>query len=113
MTGKEVYNLALNNLGYQDNANIKGRILTIINRVYLDLHRLVYGNAKFKPIDSLGDTVDLPQKIIISAMSSGVAERIALGEGDGELQQYYALDYEKQKARINRQDKIIDVFSGG
>ena len=110
MTGKEVYDIALNNLGYQSNSAFKQRIIPIINKVYYDLHRIVYGNVEFKPINSLSDKIDLPLKTIISAMASGVAEKLALGEGDGELQQYFAVEYQKEKSRINYSESIVDVI---
>lgn len=110
MTGKEVFNMAMENLGYSENPSILSRAKSIINKVYYDLHRIINGNSDFKPLESLSETVNLPLKTIISAMVSGVAERIALGEGDGELQQYFALDYDREKAKLNTQDKIHDVL---
>lgn len=110
MTGREVYLMALDNLGYSENANTQLRALSIINQVYYDLHRIVHGDKEFKSIKSLSETISLPERVIISAMSSGVAERIALGEGDGELQQYFALTYDRAKAKLNTIDKVRDVF---
>lgn len=110
MTGREVYNTALSHLGYTDNPTTQRRATLILNKVYYDLHRIIYGAEEFVPIKSLSDSIDLPQKVIISAMVSGVAESLALGEGDGELQQYFALDYDRGKAKLNTNDKIHDVM---
>ena len=110
MTGKEVLNMALSHLGYSENSNILSRAKSIINKVYYDLHRIIHSDSDFKPLESLSETVNLPLKTIISAMVSGVAEMVALGQGDGELQQYFALDYDREKAKLNTQDKIHDVL---
>lgn len=111
MTGKDIYLMAINHLGYAENLNAQQRVITIINKVYYDLHRIVNSTAEFIPIKSLADKVELPIKIIVSTMVFGVAESLALGEGDGELQQYFAAEYDRQKAKINTIDKVYDVFS--
>lgn len=110
MTGSEVYKIALDSLGYQGTPGIKQRALTIINQIYLELHRLVYNSSEFTPIETLNDKIDLPLKTIISAMSAGVAEKIALGNGDGELQQYFAIEYVRQKNKINSVEQVVDIL---
>lgn len=110
MTGVEVYNKALTSLGYRDSQTFKNKGLVAINQVYDDLYNAVFG--EYKPIRALSNEIIIPEKIVSNAMVYGVAEKIALGEGDGELQQYFAKLYDRAKARITVIDKVEDVFGG-
>ncbi len=110
MTAKAVYLNALAFLGYSDNPNFKSRAIGIINNVYLDLWRIVKPSEEFEALEELANKIDLPDKVILSAMISGVAEKLALSEGDGELQQYFALDYDRNKAKLNTEDQVQDIF---
>ena len=110
MTAKNVYTIALGLLGYTDNADFQRKAVTIINKVYFDLHRICNGTKDFEPIKSLNEALSLPDKVLLSVMPLGVAEMLALGEGDGELQQYFANDYDRGKARLNVIDTIQDVM---
>lgn len=109
MTGKDVYERAIASLGYTDSQVFKNRAVVVINQIYDILENLV-GGVEYKPITSLGDTINLPERIVSNAMVYGVAERLALGEGDGELQQYFARVFDTAKGRINTIDSIVDVF---
>lgn len=110
MTGVDVYNRAITSLGYRDSQVLKNKCLVVINQVYEDLYRLVFG--EYKPLMALNEAVNLPERIVLNAMVYGVAEKLALGEGDGELQQYFAKAYDRAKARITTVDKVQDVFGG-
>ena len=110
MTAKDVYTIALGLLGYTDNPDFQRKAVPITNKVYLDLHRICNGTEDFEPIKTLNEALDLPDKALRSVMPSGVAEMLALGEGDGELQQYFANDYDRGKAKINSIDTIQDVM---
>ncbi len=110
MTAKDVYNNALALLGYTDNPEFQRRAIPIFNKVYFDLHRIVHGTKEFQQIKSLNEVLDLPDKVLLSVMPLGVAEMIALGEGDGELQQYFARDYSAARVRINRIDRIENTM---
>lgn len=109
MTGAEVYSRALTSLGYADDQIFKNKAVVVINQIYDDLYPTVEG-IEYKPIRSLGDRVNLPERVLSGAMVYGVAERLALGEGDGELQQYFALQFDRAKARLNRVDKVDIVL---
>lgn len=110
MTAKDVYSTALTLLGYTDSPEFQRRAIPICNKVYLDLFRITKPSEEFIPLRALNDRINLSEKVIISVMTSGVAEMLALGEGDGELQQYFALDYDRAKARLNITDTVKDVI---
>ena len=110
MTAKDVYNNALALLGYTDNPEFQRRAVPIFNKVYFDLHTICNGAEDFVPIRSLNDKLNLPDKVLLSVMPLGIAEMIALGEGDGELQQYFARDYNAARVRINRIDRIENTM---
>ena len=110
MTAKDVYTIALGLLGYTDNPEFQRRALPIFNKVYLDLYTICNGDKEFAPIRSLNEKLKLPDKVLLSAMPLGIAEMIALGEGDGELQQYFARDYSAARVRINQIDRIENTM---
>jgi hypothetical protein len=107
-TAKSVYDTALSLLGYTDSPTTQQRAVAVFNKVYYELHRAINGNAEFQPISALSNVLKLPEKTLVSVMPLGVAEMFALGEGDGELQQYFAIAYERAKARINKIDTVVD-----
>ena len=109
MTGTDIYNRALASLGYKDDKVFKNKAVVVINQVYDLLFPTIEGIG-YKPIKSLGDMINLPERVASSALVYGVAERLALGEGDGELQQYFALQFDRARARNNRIDKVTDVM---
>lgn len=109
MTGKDIYLRAIVSLGYKDNQTFKDKAVVVINQVYEELLNSFPGCER-KTIASLNETVDLPDTVCSGAMVYGVAERLALGEGDGELQQYFAMRFDRAKARLNVVDRIQDVF---
>ena len=110
MTGNLVFISAMELLGYADDANITKNALTYVNKVYADLHRIAHPNKEFKPLNLLIEELDLPVRMCTIAMPLGVAELIALGRGDGELQQYFALDYDRAKLKFNTIDKVQHVI---
>lgn len=105
MTGREIYEKALDCLGYSDDQVFKNKAVTVINQVYGQLYRSS-GQGEYRPIKAIGDEVALPEEILSQVFIYGVAERLALGEGDGELQQYFAARYDRARAGINRTDNI-------
>lgn len=110
MTGAEIYNKALLSLGYSDSQALKNKGLVVINQVYDELYNSTYG--EYVPIKSLGGDVKVPERIASNAMVFGVAEKLALGEGDGELQQYFAKSFDRAKARITVVQKVKDTYGG-
>ena len=110
MTGSEVYTRAVVSLGYKTSPILQEKSIVIINQVYDDLSFCIEG--EYTPINTLSDKINLPETVASNAMVYGVAEKLALGEGDGELQQYFARAYDRAKARITVIDQIVDVFGG-
>ena len=110
MTGADIYNRALLSLGYADTQTLKSKSLVAVNQVYDELYNSAYG--EYKPLKALSNEINLPERIATNALVFGVAEKLALGEGDGELQQYFAKLYDRAKARITVVDKVVDVFGG-
>jgi hypothetical protein len=109
MTGTDVYNKALISLGYRDSQVLKNKCLVVANQVYDDLYNKTFG--EHKPLTALKENINIPEKFL-NAMVYGVAEKLALGEGDGELQQYFAKAYDRARARITTVDKVKDVYGG-
>lgn len=108
MNGIQVFNNAMQLLGYGDSAHFKQRALICINAVYSDLYCIAGKSREYTPIKNLGENINLPEYVLQTAMVYGVAEKTALAEGDGEIQQYFALLYDKAKQRLNITDKIYD-----
>lgn len=110
MTAKDVYETALALLGYEDNPEFQRRAVPVTNKVYFDLYQRCSDGKDFQPIRSLSEELKLPQNVALTVMPSGVAELIALSEGDGELQQYFALDYDRARAKLAKIDHIDNVI---
>ena len=106
MIAKDIYDKALITLGYADSQVFKDRAVVVINQVYDDLSG-VLEIEEYAPIKNLSSTVNLPDKICNNAMVFGVAEKLALGQGDGEQQQYYAIKYDQARIKITRTDKVV------
>ena len=113
MTGKDVYERALQSLGYTDDQALKNKAVTVVNQVYDRLHSATGASTEWKPINGLSDEINLPDRVCAVTMVYGVAERLALGEGDGELQQYFAAQFDHALARINTVDSVQDVMPKG
>lgn len=107
MTAKDIYLRALISLGYADDQVFKNKAVVIINQVYDELYNSL-PHIEYLPIVSLNDEVNYPPRICMGAMVYGVAERLALGEGDGEKQQYFAMQFDRAKAKIVIIDSVQD-----
>lgn len=112
MTAKDIYKTALSLLGYIDGPNFQRRAVSIVNKVYFELFIIFNSAEDFKPVGTLEEQINLPQAALSSAMPLGVASLLALGEGDGELQQYFALDYDRARKRFNKKENIKSVYEG-
>jgi hypothetical protein len=66
-------------------------------------------DESFTPIKSLGDIINLPVDVVTIVIPLGVAAGIAVGEGDGELQQYFAAEYDRARKRYGKITTIKDV----
>lgn len=115
-TAKEIYDTALSLLGYTDDSVFQRKAVACFNKVYFELYRAITINSKdeeglkFSPITSLSGVLNLPQKVLIGVMPLGIAEQLALSQGDGEQQQYFAASYERAKAKLNRIDAVSDTM---
>ncbi len=109
MTGTEIYEKAITSLGYSDDDVFKRRAVVCLNQIYEELFN-ISGLDEFKPIKTLSEDIGLPKRMLNSAIVYGLAERLALGEGDGERQQYFARQYDRAKARFNRIDSVEDTM---
>lgn len=110
MTGNYAFIAAMELLGYSSDADITNNALTYVNKVYAELYRIAHPKGEFKPLERLTDKLELPLDMGTMVMPLGVAELIALGRGDGELQQYFALDYDRAKAKFNVDDSVVYVI---
>lgn len=110
MKAKEIYDLAMSLLGYSENTVIQKRSVPIINKIYLEMFTVFKKpNEEFVSIKSLGDSINLPDDVLTVVMPLGVAAGIAVGEGDGELQQYFAYEYDRARKRYGQISTVKDV----
>ena len=109
MTGIEIYLKAMASLGYADQPSFKKRAVVCLNQIYEELFCLV-GEGEFEPIKTLSDKVCLPEGTARTALVYGLAERLSLGSSDGELQQYFARQYDIARARLTKADRVTDVL---
>lgn len=118
MTGNQLLNNALKILGYTDqngNAQLTSRVrnnaIVNINLVYSDLWRATKG-GNFQPINSLGDTIDLPYSVLQDVFLYGLCMHMARSENDGDQQQFYTLLYNQKRLSLSKFEKIDDTFVG-
>jgi hypothetical protein len=104
MTGQDIYKKALDSLGYTDDPAIQRKAFTVLSQIYDELFG-ASGENTYSPPDSLGSEIKCKPNLI-NAYIYGVASRLALGEGDGEQQQFFAAMYEKAKARLTRIETV-------
>ncbi len=109
MTANDIYKKALDSLGYTDDPALQRKAVTVINQVYDDLFEAA-GAAEYSPVASLSGEINYPEEKVLTIFTYGVAEKLALGEGDGELQQYFMLLYRKAKARLTRAEQVKNVI---
>ena len=107
MVAKDIYSRALISLGYEDDQTFKDRAVVVIGQVYDELIE-AFPDLERASITSLGSDINLPETVCFGAMVYGVAEKLALGSGDGELQQYFARKYDQARSKLTIIDKIYD-----
>lgn len=110
MKAKDIYDSAMLQLGYSDNAKLQNRALPIINRIYYELFIIFHkAGEKFTPATTLASEIKLSNEVALSiVMPLGVAAGLAVGEGDGELQQYFAAEYDRARKRFT-QIGVVEV----
>ncbi len=107
MTGNDVFNRALNLLGYlnsyttkTDNQNLLKRVPDILNQICFDL--------KIPNIIKLSDKIEASDKAL-DALCYGVAMIMALVEGDGAKNKMFTDIYNaKRAAALSSKDIIVD-----
>lgn len=107
MTGTDIYRRAIDSLGYSDDQVFKNKAVVTINQICSQLADNT--GAEFVPIRSLADKIELSDAALVSLVY-GVAQRFALGEGDGELQQYFAREYDNSRARLTVVENVLTVI---
>lgn len=116
MTGQEMLNRALLLLGYSDaqgnvadEERVKLRALSVLNTVYSDLFYILFDEG-FKPLVTLSQKIELPERVLQDVMPYGVASFLAMSESDGDNQQVYTVLYNRKRTAINRQSATRDVL---
>lgn len=109
MKAKQAYNNALLLLGYSDSANFQRKAIPIINQVLFDLSSSKEGK-ELKLISNMEDSLCFNNTIAESVIPLGIAEKLALSEGDGEMQQYFAVSYANAKKKLTRSYTITNVM---
>ena len=104
-TVKEVLNRAIELLGYTDRYGMSDSeqfgatfktALTAVNTVITDLARCEH--ITYVPVTSIDDTITLSQVSIDDILPYGVAQWLAMIDGDGTNQQMFALKKKKKRA---------------
>lgn len=108
MTGQDIYKKALDSLGYTDDSAIQRKALTVLTQIYDELFD-ASGETEYNPPSSLGAEIKAKPRLT-NAYIYGVASRLALGEGDGELQQYFLMEYRSAKAKLTRIEKVKSIW---
>lgn len=120
MTAAQVFNIAMNLIGYNDingeisgEAEIKKNALVKIQMIYQELFR-AEGRTEALPIlSSMNDELKLDDDTVRDVMPYGVAMLTAQSEGDGDNQALMAALYNQKKARLTRMENgITDIFGG-
>lgn len=109
-TAKEIFDAALSLLGYKDDSVFHHKAIAAFNKVLYEMYRAINTEKEFEPISTLSEEINLPNKVLFGVMPLGIAEQLALSEGDGEQQQYFVVAYERAKAKLNRIDQIHDIL---
>lgn len=119
MKAKILLNDTLKMLGYTDadgnselTQRLRNRATVTVNMVYGDLWR-IFNSGDFKPIKSLDDEINLPEKALGDVFLYGLAMHIARSENDGDQQQFFTMLYNAKRAGLTQYDKVINVIPRG
>lgn len=107
MTGMELFDKAMELLGYTSAEGLSGkedmlkRGLTLVNLVYSELYyAFVYipgGEDNFKPLALITDKIVLPDRVLNDVAPYGMAMYLAQSESDADNQTLYANIYNQKK----------------
>ena len=110
----EVYNNALNLLGYAENngnTHLTNRVMTraisIFNIVYGDLRRIC--GYDIKRIEGLSEEVELPENAL-SVLECGIASYVAMTEGDDSAQSIWSAEYQARRTLLSKIEEIQDTI---
>lgn len=116
MNGRNLFDKAMEMLGYASAEGISGRddmlkkALTLINNVYAELHyafvQIQGDEDNFVPLANINDTLKLPTLVLNDIAPYGVAMYLAQSEGDADNQSLYANIYNQKKIRGKRFSKV-------
>lgn len=119
MTGRQLFQQALQLLGYTNNFGISNesalmqRGLGIVNAIYSDLF-YACGKKEFKPVPDMDSEIILPERVLNDCFVYGLAMMLAQSENDGDNQQLYAALYNQKRAACthisNRLDVLPDIW---
>lgn len=110
MTGLNLFEKAMEMLGYVNSDGISGRnemikkALTLINNVYAELYYAWedWRNKPFEPLKNINESLNLPQIVLDDIAPYGVAMYLAQSESDADNQSLYAAIYNQKKTRVKR-----------
>lgn len=118
MTGMELFDQAMEMLGYSNAEEISGKSdllkkgLTLLNRVYAELH---YGfvakpgdEDTFQPLSNIREELHLPTFVLQDVAPYGLAMYLAQSESDADNQSLYATIYNQKKTRGKSVGRIAD-----
>lgn len=118
MTGMELFDQAMEMLGYANAEEISGKSdllkkgLTLLNRVYAELH---YGfvakpgdEDTFRPLSNIREELHLPTFVLQDVAPYGLAMYLAQSESDADNQSLYATIYNQKKMRGKSVGRITD-----
>ena len=116
MKANELLNNALKMLGYTDNdgnseltQRLRNKAIVIINLVYGDLWQ-IFNKDTFYGIKTLGDEIELPQRVLNDVFLYGLAMHMARSENDGDQQQYYTMLYNAKRAGLTQHTSVKNIL---
>ncbi len=111
MTGKNLLDSAVLNLGYRKSDDVYEAGITFINQVCADICTAM--GKPFYPINTLGDRLCLPENVLSNIALYGVAMYLALYRGDGDKNQFFASLYSQKRRLLSSSSKITDKLPRG
>lgn len=120
MTAKELFDTAMELMGYTDSTGsaqlanrMRSRAFTVINQVCSDLFFALNPSGIYDRIYKWEDKISLPDRICTEVAPYGVASFLASGEGDGENMQVFTALYNQKRALLSRFEKVIEGIPVG
>ena len=120
MTAQELFNRAMELLGYTDSTGsaqlvnrMRSRKFTIINQVCSELYFAINPNGIYDRAYKDEDKINLPERILNEVAPYGVASYLASGEGDGENMQYFTSIYNQKRAILSHFENVIEGIPVG